>query len=498
MYSGRASRSNSISSVQSVEVEPQARMLEPERGEDVPNTQRLTDDPMYRFTQAHPIGNILLKIVQDTTNLARKNNTKSMATNIDELCTAFHNGIHMERAKLNNLYDTTIADVERSLMDKELNAHSINAAIMPPTEFSDYPKIGNHIKLGEIIKVFPKASRFSGNLQRDGNYSVVEFLNALTAAQNQCRLSEEEFIDRILASSTGLAHDLILEWKSNGDNASTIYHSLLTNFDTRMSPEEARNKLATFTIGKNSNLARAESNIQLLVGRASAMFPFGESRNAYRNMEGCSTLIRALPPYSSLTANNLYQSYTTRLGRACTMHELFRGLDQYRGVIDKDIKTNGASVMPRFSPNKSSQNKKYSSYSATAQMGGSNRQNVRPVPSPMKQNRQNDVSYTPKPTVRNFSGRSRPQNNTNFRGGNNRPPNRYNSTLYQKQSCPLCGQGHKAEECKNIRDDSGKIMEMHPTHGVCSKCPLYVKPRLHHPEVVCPFRVGGPLYKKRN
>jgi hypothetical protein len=70
-------------------------MLEPERGEDVPNTQRLTDDPMYRFTQAHPIGNILLKIVQDTTNLARKNNTKSMATNIDELCTAFHNGIHL-------------------------------------------------------------------------------------------------------------------------------------------------------------------------------------------------------------------------------------------------------------------------------------------------------------------------------------------------------------------------------------------------------------------
>jgi hypothetical protein len=138
--------------------------------------------------------------------------------------------------------------------------------------------------------------------------------------------------------------------------------------------------------------------------------------------------------------------------------------------------------MPRFSPTKSSQNKKYSSSSATAQMGGSNRQNVRPVPSPMKQNRQNDVSYTPKPTVRNFSVRTRPQNNTNFRGGNNRPPNRYNSTLYQKQSCPLCGQGHKAEECKNIRDDRGKIMEV----------PLLYKTSFAPPRSGLPIQGRGP------
>jgi hypothetical protein len=486
--------------VQSLDISiPPVEIMDTEQGIEAPNIQRWTDDLSYRFTSAHPIGNILLKILQDTTNLAKKNNTKAMATNIDELCTAFHNGIKLERANLHNRYESTIADVEKSLMDKELNAHTINAAIMPPTEFSDEPVIGNHLKLGEIIKVFPKPSRFSGNLQKDGNYSVVEFLNALTAAQRQCKLSEEEFIDRILASSTGLAHDLILEWKSNGDNASTIYHSLLVNFDSRMSPEEARNKLATFTIGKNSNLARAESNIQLLVGRAAAMFPYGESRNAYRNMEGCSTLIRALPPYSSLTANNLYQNYTTRLGRACTMHELFRGLDQYRGVIDRDIKANGTSMMPKFVPPKGGLNKKYSSYSMAVQMGGSNRQNaVRPVPPPnMIQNKQNDISYTPKPVVRNFNNRTRPQNNNNnqnYGPRNNRPFNKNNNRFnnFKRQSCPLCGQNHKAE------DDSGKILEMHPIHGICTKCPSFVKPRLHHPEVVCPYRVGGPLNKRKN
>jgi hypothetical protein len=506
MFSARTSRSQSISSVQSLDLNNgPTEKLEPEIDTDVPNTQRWVDDPSYRFTASHPIGSILLKIVQDTTNLAKKNNSKSMATNIDELCTAFHNGIKLERASLNNKYDSTIADVEKSLMDKELNAHTINAAIMPPTEFSNEPKIGNVMKLGEVIKVFPKASRFSGNLQKDGNYSVVEFLNALTAAQKQCKLSEEEFIDRILASSTGLAHDLILEWKSNGDNASTIYHSLLVNFDSRMTPEEARSKLANFTINKNSNLARAESNIQLLVGRAAAQFPFGESRNAYRNMEGCSTLIRALPPYSSLTANNLYQNYTTRLGRACTMHELFRGLDQYRGVIDRDIKANGTSNMPKFTPMKGGINRKYSSFSTAVQMGGNNnnrQDKIRPLPPPpMIANKQNDVSYTPKPIVRNFNNRPRPQNN-NYRYKNNRPYNKFNNNNqnnnYKRLSCPLCGKNHKADECTNVRDDSGNILKMHPTHGVCSKCPSFVRPRLHHPEVACPYRVGGPLNRSKN
>ena len=40
---------------------------------------------------------------------------------------------------------------------------------------------------------------------------VVEFLRSLVAAQNQCGLSEEEFLDRLSASWTGQAHDLILE-----------------------------------------------------------------------------------------------------------------------------------------------------------------------------------------------------------------------------------------------------------------------------------------------
>jgi hypothetical protein len=509
MFSSKTSRSHSVSSLLSLgegNMPPVENVEHEEQGVDVPNTQRWTDDLDYRFTSNHPLGSILLKLVQDTTNLARKNNTKSMVTNVEELCSAFHNGIRLERAKLNNKFENTMADVEKSLMDKELNHHAINASVMPPTVFSNVPTLDKIHKLTEVMKIFPKASRFSGNTNKDGHMSVVEFLNALTAAQKQCTLSEEEFIDRILYSSTGLAHDLILEWKTNGDDASTIYHSLLTNFDTRMSPEEAKNKLINFTIGKNSNLAKAESSIQLLVGRAAAAYPPGESRNAFRNMEGCTTLIRALPPYSSLTANNLYQSYTTRLGRACTMHELFRGLDQYRGMIDRDIKANGASMVPRYNNNVrlASRNNnnitRYSSFNNTIEATKRMERNDRPMralPPPPMANKRNDLSYTPRPLNRKFNNnrlKNKYSNNNNPR--HSRPFNRYPpNTKPVKDYCPLCGQGHKTADCKNIRDDSGNVLEMHPTYQTCSKCPPFVKPRLRHPEFVCPYRVGGPLHR---
>jgi hypothetical protein len=507
MFSSKTSRSQSVNSIHSAgdfEIPPPNMddQNDPnDEGQDVPNTQRWGDDVNYRFTAGHPLGNTLLKLVTDLTNIARKNNIKSMVTNADELCSDFYNGMRLERAKLNNKYENTVNDVERILMDKELNSHSINASVIPPQRYSQAPVLTSPQKTAEIMKIFPKPSKFSGNLSRDGHMSVVEFLNSLTAAQKQCNLTEEEFIDRILACSTGMAHDLIMEWKANGENASTIYHSLLVNFDNRMTAEEARQKLNSFSIGKNSNLAKAESSIQILVGRAASMLPPGDSRNAYRNMEGCTTLIRSLPPYSSLTANNLYQNYTTRLGRACTMAELFRGLDQYRGMIDRDIKNNGASIIQKYKI-KPAGNQRYSSFNITTD-GGNTRQYGRPLPpQPMARTRQNDISYTPKPINRNIGRSSRPQGGrfgSNY--NKNGPQNNNRNSKYVKNdnaSCPLCGKNHKITDCKNIRDDSGKILDMHPTYGVCSKCPNFVRPRLHHPEVVCPYRVGGPLNKNKN
>jgi hypothetical protein len=61
---------------------------------------------------------------------------------------------------------------------------------MPPAIFSNIPTLTSPQKLTDIIKIFPKASKFSGNVHKDGQLSVIEILNALTAAQKQCNLSK--------------------------------------------------------------------------------------------------------------------------------------------------------------------------------------------------------------------------------------------------------------------------------------------------------------------
>lgn len=491
-------------------------------------------DPHYKFTESHPLGNILLKIVQDNTKLAEKSKLKSMVTNINELCESFYNGINMERTKVNTQLNNTVTGVEKSMLDRELNSHTINASVPIPHYFSPVPVITSPQKLTEVIKIFPKSGKFSGNLQRDSNYSVVEFLIALTTAQAQCNLSESEFLDRMLAATTGLAHDLVLDWKTSGDNCSIIYHSLVVNFDTRIPAEDAKNKLTTFVIGKNSTLAKAESQIQQWVGRAATLLPPGDSRIAYKNMEGCTTLIKALPAYSSLQAHNLYQSLTAKLGRACTMQEFFRGLDMYRSLIDKDIKVNGANLMPNFQRrNNNPRNQivlphknalKYSNFLSSfsnsvtqnetkvphfkrsnsnsqnkSQQGGMAKYNDRQNGQRWDQalNTQRQTQYTPGAAYnrgqrsKSYGGVSKHNNNYNV---NRR--SFQNNKFDRNNQCTLCGQKHQTTDCTNMKDNTGKTLTIIPTYGFCSSCPQWVKPRLRHPEVVCPYRVGGPLYRK--
>jgi hypothetical protein len=248
-----------------------------------------------KFTKEHPIGAILIKLAQDNTALARKSNLRGVETNINELCTSFHTAVKLEKMDIENKFLKTHKDIEDSIIHKDLNSHQINTAVQPPKYFSPIPTIDSGSKLSETLKLFPRNIKFSG-LKQDNGMSVTEFLNIMKVAQDHAQLSEEEFIDRMLACSTGLAHELLLEWKTNGENVATIYHNLLINFDKRLSAEEAKQQLLSYKISRNSTLAKAESSIMLLASRAASQMPEGSSRVAYYNLEDCNTIIRALPP----------------------------------------------------------------------------------------------------------------------------------------------------------------------------------------------------------
>jgi hypothetical protein len=297
-----------------------------------------------------------------------------------------------------------------NMVNKELNSHKINATIDPPDNFSAVPVITTTTKLAEVNKVFPRQNKFAG-FAKDGGMGIVEFLNCLNTAQEQCKLSEPEFINRILAGSNGPAHDLILEWKANG-----IYHNLLVNYDRCLTPEDARARLMTYKVGKIGSLAEAESKIIRWIERAAVTFPIGESRSAYYYLEGCNALIHALPPYSSQIANNLYSSLTAKLLRACTLLELSQGLNLHRSNIDKDIKEHGSQMIKSKLMHQTKIGFRTPvKYSVNSVEASPPSHNTKPV---FKKRTEN--SYTPrsKPLMKNFQNKG---NSSGRRVNNNKP-----------------------------------------------------------------------------
>ena len=64
--------------------------------------------------------------------------------------------------------------------------------------------------------------------------------------------------------------------------------------------------------------------------------------------------------------------------------------------------------------------------------------------------------------------------------------------------CSLCGKrDHRASHgCPYMVTDAGARVNIMPTHTLCDACPQFVKPRLNHPSMMCPYRKGGPLSQR--
>lgn len=496
-------------------------------------------DPKLLFTQGHPLGNILLKMTTDLTKLAEIARLRDMSTNVTELCQAFHSGTRLERAKTQNTILINNEELESKILSKELQAHKLESDVHCPTTFNQGPAIkDNPHKLNEVSKFFPRAQCFSG-VHKEGMMSVSEFLNNLTGAQEQCNLSETEFLTRMLYSSTGLAHDLISMWINNGSSAERIYTSLLIHFDKRPSPEDAKIKLYNYRVAKNEDLAKAEGRIELLVGTAAKAVPSGASRVAYIDLEACQALIRALPEWSSIQVSNLYKQLSAKVGRNLTFNELDQALHALRANIDLDISQNGVDTRtPKFMPNNKFTPKRFSSYSLDAKNVDSLANRHFPA-----HKSKTETSFTPavgstanmprrELRPRNLTGNTssnftplsaRPQGGGAFGKFNTKPVRRgdrsssrnrrfpakkpyvkntgrvNNAAGNSVKRCVLCGMtNHKAETCRMMRDDQGNIKAIIPGYGKCTKCPQNIQPRLHHPENLCPFRPKGPLAKRNN
>ena len=537
MLSGRSSKSASLQSLANL-------FGSSHEGEDVPPPRHIdvnviesadyqTEDPddlqysglssdntlnpsmQYNYTSNHPLGKIFIGLLKDNMQLADKTKVRSMETSIQDMCTNFYNAMKLERNRTNNRINQSLAEIETHIINKELNSHMLNQSVEAPRNFSPVPTLLTPRQRAECMKLFPTGShKFSGQL-KDKDMSIIEFLTMVKTAQAQCNLSEQEFKEMLLASTTGKAHLLLIEWLSNNDDPSAIFHNLLLHFDRRITPEEARQQLNVFKAPKNANLAKVIANIMLLEGRAITSLPQGPAREAPYNMEIIQTLIRCLPTNSSILVQNMYNQLSARLVRAAKADELSRALHTVRHSIDLDIKNNGAAptmklgTQPkayRYTPrtNRVTSYSMTTSQSSNNNSGGSNsfrpRTMQRPRPSNGNFSRVGTFSGRTQSMGQGASNRSGPPRQfNNFR--NSFGQNRFDRFSQQKDNlnyCSLCGQrNHRAKDgCPNMKTDSGKKIDVFPTHTTCSLCPDKIMPRLNHPSIFCPFRKGGPLCDK--
>jgi ribosomal protein L21E len=486
----------------------------------------------FRYASNHPMGSILLKLLNENMKLAEKIGHRQMDLSAQELCTQFYNWQLSEKQKIKNRIMQTTAGLEDSILTREINSHTINQSIEAPAFFSAAPTLLTPRQRADCFKLLPSGSnKFSGS---KGGVSILEYLNNLRSFQAQCRLSLPEFYEAMLASTTGNAYLLINSWIDNGEDPSTIFHNLLVHYDTRLQPEEARAKLMAYRAPKSSDLGKVEAYIMSLASRASSSIPAGPGRTANYNMEVIQGLIRALPHSSSLIVQNQNSERMAKHGRMLTAAELSRYLNIYRHTIDQDIKAHG--VEPRaFEKRFSSKTgkvgaRKFSAYNITGAAPLPHRgltyqevlmrpsvhtyqvtQNRTPVPirpnKPFRndfQNRFNNNGGTQRVWNNNYKPDMRNNRNnrtTGFRGNKQRtnftprrPANNFGRQNANKVYCSLCGKSdHVASSgCRFMISDKGERIAVMPTKAVCGQCPTFVNPRLSHPENLCPYRKGGP------
>jgi hypothetical protein len=523
-FSNRSSRSSSAHSLSNL-LEEQERQLpfdvnaiEPSRGDfaspenlmdgqppDLSEDNTLNPGIQYAFTQNHPMGKILLSLLRDTCNLAKKTNVKEMESEVNEMCTNFFNAMRMGKSSTSRQIKQSSADLESHLIDKELNSHLLNENTDPPKYFSPIPTLHTPHHRSEAMKLFPtRNAKFSGQSHRDNGMDIVEFLSMIKTAQEYCQLSEKEFKEFLLLSTTGRAHTLLNEWINLQETIPTIFHNLLMHYDRRLSPESTKELLYTYKAPKNLQLREVETNIMLWASRAATLLPAGPSRIAFYNMEIVQTLIRCLPPTSSAIVQGVFNSLSARLGRAALATELSRALNLQRHSIDTDIRMHGIDQNRRIKPanNKATRVRKYTSFSVAT----NNHKSPQPKTVYPQRNAYNTASRntssnrTVHPRNNRNQGSSYPRNQANAQRNPNKrssfkPNSRRLANNKPANYCSLCGRkDHTSTSgCPFMVSDSGSKMAVMPTYGTCSLCPARINPRLNHPPHFCPFRKGGPF-----
>ena len=88
----------------------------------------------------------------------------------------------------------------------------------------------------------------------NGTLNIISFLEQVNYAQQVVALSEHEFREMLLRCFTRTPYLYLEEFIKNGMSTSDIYMSLISLYDSRLSPETAKADLSELKCTKTKNI----------------------------------------------------------------------------------------------------------------------------------------------------------------------------------------------------------------------------------------------------
>ena len=453
----------------------------------------------------HPLGRAVLRLVRESlqgfSHRQQPVDFDGLKRDVNEFLTKEQQDKEEKFDYLQQRLDSLEMSSKEPLSQDEFNRQFYSnplyaVRVEPPTKFGDVPKIKGAEDLARIEKLLPRGSgKFSG--EKNGPM-INEFLEKMNEQQSFLNLTEQEFQTRLLACLTAEPYDLAKQLLESGRSIHKIYYELQKNYDTKLGPAQASEKLKDFKIHRQMTSKTAETQIMKLALRAALAYPKGETRQMQCQLLCFKAYQEALPPRASEFVQHRYNDLAVQLGRAPEFTELSSVLDPHRVYLDGQISSHGAN-----SPKKPFQSKPLDlsthncvPHTKTFQVKSARQSRPRPAApqfdwSPVVRHLNVAQRAGPRPDARPAgrrpAGPAKPPKLT--RGDMNR--------VAARRGCSLCGgSSHTASMgCFSMRDDNGKVVDgVTPTYGFCGIC---IEKQLNHPEKFCPDRFKRRQNKPR-
>jgi len=110
------------------------------------------------YTQANPLGRILLNMAADNLALQENAGITESRVNAGELCEAFFHQMEMERKMVHKELTKVAEKTEERILSREFDAMCVNGVESMPEYFSKRPKLISNAARVEATRIFPVRS----------------------------------------------------------------------------------------------------------------------------------------------------------------------------------------------------------------------------------------------------------------------------------------------------------------------------------------------------